>query len=149
MNTNSERDYLARRLETAKWNKAYADVFNINAPLVPSTYKSLIDAIQNNKFTLDTKLTNRVDEVIAELDEDDRNTSYNGYGPLYGIVFTDLPKADVKGYEAANKENGRQFTMARDIVMTQDSTAGLKALQDYEAWMPTATVAPVVTTAAA
>lgn len=144
MNTNSERDYLASRLENAKYSKNFRSMFNLDAHQTPTNYKDLIAAIQGGKFTLDTKRTDRIDESVAEYAE--AGETYHGYGPLYGIIFTDLPKADGKGFAAASSENNKQFQTARDIIMTQDATAGLKALQDYEAWMPTVT--PVATTTA-
>ncbi len=131
MNTNSERDYLARRLENVAYGKDFSMLFNLNSPTTPSTYKELIDWIKNGKYELDEKRTKFIDATIE-------NQDGSWYGNAFdGIKFTANPQPDFDGYAKAKVEAKKLHQNAKDIIMTADAAAGLKALQDFEAWMPT------------
>lgn len=135
MACDNERRYLRDRVYTVSSQKVNdaAETFHIHDDGMPRTYAELIDFIKNDKFTLDAKKTARVDENLVD--------GSSMYGVYYGIDWTGRLVKDQAGYDAVYKENAKRFTAAHDIIMTQDNVAGLKALQDYEAWTPTAVAA--------
>jgi hypothetical protein len=130
MTINTERQYLNNRLNAVSYTKQdeiYAQ-FRMGNSDLPKTYKELIDAIKNDKFTLDEKMTKKVDGMADE--------GYNPYGMVAGIKF-DLPDApDREGHNAAEKAMQKALQTAKDIINTSDAAAGLKALQDFMAWTP-------------
>ncbi len=89
------RDYLSNRLAKADYPKGreLRELFNLYVDNSPKTYKDLIDAIKNDKFSLD-------DEVIKNVADTEEEV---GYGPFYGIIWNG-PQPDKKGYYAALKE---------------------------------------------
>lgn len=128
-NTNSERSYLQSRISNIRYGKSFRALFNIDANPYPQTYKDLIDWIKADKFTLDTKKTARIDLAVADGEF---------FGSVFdGIDFTALPTPDRTGYDKAVKDDLAQYQAALDVIMTSDATAGLKALNDYAAWLPT------------
>lgn len=131
--TAVQRDYLLGRLNQAEYPKqhSFMKLFNLHVDNAPKTYKELVDAIKNDKFSLDAKIVKKVDNFSDE----DNPEGYNPYGPFFGIVW-DGPKPDPEGYAVASKDLTKQFTAAKDTIMTSDATTGLKALQDFEAWLP-------------
>lgn len=138
MNTNTERDYLARRVESVSYDfdSKLEKQFNLGKNTNPRTYKDLIDWVTNGKYTLDTKITGKIDAIIAD-DETYYGSSFDGI-VWTGAGFT----VDHAGYVIARKAMQAARTVARDVVMTQDATAGLAALNAFEAWTYTA---PAVT----
>lgn len=138
MNTNTERDYLARRVETVYYEleAGLAKQFHLHGNTNPPTYKQMIDWVKNDKFTLDVKITAKIDAIEAD------EPYYGSF--LDGIVWNGAGfSADREGYNVARKVLVTARTTARDIVMTQDATAGLAALNAFEAWTYTApAVAP-------
>ena len=128
---NTERDYLRRELTNVSYAKEdeLAKMFRIHNLDTPQTYKDLIDAIKNGKYTLDEKVTKKVDAYIEE-------HGRSGWGPFYGIKFNLDNAPDYDGFHKAIAERNRQRTIAERIIMTGDAAAGLKALQDFEAWTP-------------
>lgn len=137
---SKQTSYLIERLSMLKYPKdrKLRDFFNFYVDNTPKTYKELIDVIKGDKFTLDAKIVARVDEVVADSDEDDCNC----YGPFYGIIWNG-PQTDRKGYTLAIEEMNKLFTATTDIIMGNVYADGLKAVQDFEAWMPTPTTATV------
>lgn len=138
MNTNTERDYLARRVESVSYDldSKLEKQFNLGKNTNPRTYKDLIDWVTNGKYTLDTKITGKIDAIVAD-DETYYGSSFDGI-VWTGAGFT----VDHAGYVIARKAMQAARTVARDVVMTQDATAGLAALNAFEAWTYTA---PAVT----
>lgn len=138
MNTNTERDYLARRVECVSYDldSKLEKQFNLGKNTNPRTYKDLIDWVTNGKYTLDTKITGKIDAIVAD-DETYYGSSFDGI-VWTGAGFT----VDHAGYVIARKAMQAARTVARDVVMTQDATAGLAALNAFEAWTYTA---PAVT----
>lgn len=130
--TATQRDYLLSRLAKADYPKhqELANLFNLYVDNTPKTYKELIDIIKNDKFTIDKKV-----EKALELNEETSDEERWYWGPTHGIIWAGV-QPDRDGYNTAEKEKGKQFTAARDIIMTGDAAAGLKALQDFEAWLP-------------
>lgn len=140
----TSRDYLLSRLAIYDgWHDPKAskisDFFNLGEDGRPKSYLQLIDAIKNDKFSLDPKAVARLKRIQDEAAEDgeDFDVEDYGYGPFYGIVFTDFPKADRKGYEAAMEEYGALKQTTRDTIMVKSPAEGLTALQTLEAWTPT------------
>lgn len=133
----ASRKYLNNRVQSVFWTKrnAIATQFRIHNSDTPRTYKELIDAIKNDKFTLDAKRTAAIDEYVA--DED-------WYGNAFDGIKFNLPTApDRDGYKAAADALEKAKTATYDVIATADPAAGLKALQDFEAWTFTA---PTTTT---
>lgn len=138
--TEANRKYLNARINNAQYVKSdeLHKLFNMRNASVPSDYKTLIDAIKNDKYEIDKKAASRVD---AFLEEEER---YYG-SPFEGIKFKLDNAPDTDGYHGAEKAAEKQMKAAKDVINTADAAAGLKALQDYEAWLPT----PAVTTTSA
>jgi hypothetical protein len=133
-----QREYLLARLNDAWYPKErqLEQFFNLYADNTPKTYKDMIDAIKNGKYTIDKKIEKNL-ETHLEDTEDDEFGGELYWGPLYGIIW-DGPKIDRDGYNKAREAARVEKTKANDIIMTGDGTAGLAALQAFEAWMPTA-----------
>lgn len=133
----SQREYFSDRLQSAFYpkQKELEKLFNLYVDNTPPNYKQLIDAIKNDKFKVDPKAVKQL-----ELINEDDGAEYF-WGPLHGIIF-DGPQRDPKGFSLAYEEMKKQKTVAQDTIVAGDAAAGLKALQDFEAWLPT----PAVTT---
>lgn len=133
---NNERRYLRDRVFSTSSQKLCDAIatFHISDDGEPRTYAELIDFIKNDKFTLDAKKTALVD--VSVLDH-----GYSRYGLCCGINWTGRVVKDQAGYDAFNTANSKKIQDTLDVVMTQDNVAGLKALQDYEAWTPTTVAA--------
>lgn len=126
-----ERNYLINRVNNISWEKERElyDIFKMDADPSPKTYKELIDAIKNDKFKLDAKITKKVDCAVE-------NNEFYLFGDAFNGIIWDGERADFEGYKAATRELNKRKQAALDVIETQDPAAGLKALQDFEAWMP-------------
>lgn len=124
------RAYLVNRLGEANYAKRdqLRKFFNLDAIAIPKSYKELIDAIKNGKFEINAKVAKNIDFTIEE------EGQYYG-SPLDGITFTDFPKPDYEGFTAATAEQSKKYTQAKDAFFLPYEQ-GLKALVDFEAWMP-------------
>jgi len=145
--TQTQREYLLSRLDGLKSRYdsvppklcvTLRELFNLDAPGFPRKPQDLIDAITKGKFTLDQKRIDKINARQEEYDEDE--SGYDAWDDEFVLgffKFTDLPKADRKGFDAAiaSWESAAQAT--RDTIMTGDAAAGLAALQALEAWTPT------------
>jgi len=131
-----QREYLLDRLMSAYYPKTreMVKVFNLHVDNTPKTYKELIEAIKKGKYTLDEKITKRIDDKIEDMDDDECYCGDHG-SPFYGIIW-DGPQPDQKGYEAAIKDIDKMYRAVKDTIMVSDAAEGLKALQKFEAWMP-------------
>lgn len=127
---STQRDYLTRRLELVRYSKGceFQKLFNLYVDNTPKTYAQLIEAIKDNKYTLDTERTEKVDKRAK------REGYYNS--PMEGIIW-DGPKADHDGYEQAMNDLEKEMTAAKDTIMILTPEDGLKAVQALEAWVPT------------
>lgn len=126
----ASRKYLNGRIQNIYWNKRdeLATQFRIHNQDTPRNYKELIDAIKNDKFTLDTKRTAKIDACV----EDD-----DWYGNAFDGITFNLPTApDRDGYTAATKELDKKVQDTKDIINVGTPADGLKALQELEAWTP-------------
>jgi len=132
MTHNTERTYLNNRLAEIKYAKmdTIQTQFRIHNDDKPKIYSQLIDAIENGKYEIDSKRAAKID-IYAE-DKD----FYKIGGPFDGLKFNLDTAPDWKGYEAASESLTKAWIAARDTVNTMDAAAGLKALQDFEAWTP-------------
>ena len=126
-----QREYLLERLDSAYYPKvsSFETLFNLYVDNSPKTYKQLIDAIKNGKYTIDPKVEKR----LAAAEEE--NGARYWHSMIQGIIW-DGPQPDQKGYEKALEDLRLESTKARDIIMTGDAAAGLAALQAFEAWTP-------------
>lgn len=126
------RDYLLRRLEGVGYEleRKLPDQFNLYNNNIPKTYKELIDAIKNDKF----KLNKRRMEQLEDLYDDEAVEAYV-CGPFDGIIW-DGPQPDSKGYDAACKALSAAKTATKDIIMTSDPKDAVEALKALEAWVP-------------
>ena len=84
--------------------------------------------------------------LILQCQENDTKAIDNQDGDWYGsafdgIKFTANPQPDFNGFVQAKTDQKEAHQNARDIIMTADAAAGLKALQDFEAWTPTVATA--------
>lgn len=126
-----QRDYLTGRLREVRYivSDGLINMFNLHVNQQPKTYKELIDWIKNDKFTLDTKRTAKIDAFVGDGD---------WYGSYFdGIIFTGSGKPkDYDGYTAATVEMDKAYTAAMDVIVTGDAAAGLAALQKFEAFVP-------------
>lgn len=131
MTTNPERDYLRRELNNIKYRKDddLEKTFRIHSTGNPKTYDELIAAIKDGKYEIDTKAAKIVDARKAA-DE------FIPWGPMYGIKFKLDDAPDHDGHHKAYNAMKVAFTTAERIIMTADAAAGLKALNDFEAWTP-------------
>lgn len=138
----TSRDYLLSRLSLYEgWRNPkmpeLSTFFNLNEDGRPKTYLQLIDAIKNDKFSLDDKAVKRLKRLQDNLDAEDEDFDEEyGYGPFFGLIFTDFPKSDRKGYDAAVKEFEALMKATKDTIMVKSPAEGLTALQVLEAWTP-------------
>ena len=125
-------DYLCVRARNVKsnLNSKLWDQFNMYANNKPKTYKELIDAIKGGKYKLDEK---RIKKIEALQDDDDGDCFI--YGPFDGIIF-DGPQPDAKGRDAAADELDKAYTKTMDAIKVLPAAEGLKALQEFENWVP-------------
>lgn len=115
-------------------------LFNIGAPTIPMTPKALLEAFQNGKFTVDEKKVARAEKARnGGLDDDDYDdfSDQDYYSLFYGITFTDLPKEDRKGHDAAVKEYAKLKENTKRKIIVGTPAEGLDALLALEAWLPT------------
>jgi hypothetical protein len=134
----SQIDYLIVRARNVKSNLDYKlwDQFNMYADNTPKTYKELIDAIKGGKYKLNEKRTKQIDaRIAADADEEFDDDRFYFNGPFDGIIF-DGPRPDRKGRDAASDELGKAFTKTMDAIKVLPATEGLKALQEFENWVP-------------
>lgn len=134
-------DYLLRRLDDANYSasRKFRAAFGWDAPTTPRTYKELIDAIKNDKFTINEKRAKDIDEDFAEYLEE-RGTNGGGdywyANPFDGLKFTDFPGYDAAGYEIARKELAKKHQETKDAIMVFPADQALKALKAFEDWTP-------------
>lgn len=100
----------------------------------PETAQQLIDAIKNGKYTLDEKKLKYLEAQSDLYEYDDIDEC--GYGPFYGIDFTDYPGFDSDGHSKAEKELEAAFTALKDIIAIKSGDDALTALQAFEKWEP-------------
>lgn len=133
MTTNTERDYLARRLTEVHYELIHelTKTYNIGVYTGPRTYKELIDFITNNKYTLDTKRTTVVDAQVAD-------EEYWATNAMEGIIWNGRGVEDRKTYDLAKKALEDAKVTARDVIMTSDAAAGLAAFNTFKTWTYTA-----------
>jgi hypothetical protein len=131
----TQRDFLLKELDLADYpkQKELQKLFNLNVDNTPKTYKEVIDIIKAGTYTIDPKIAKKVDAF--DLSDNGNDLDDYHYGPMYGIVWPG-PVSDWDGYHTAEKEKSKQYSAAKRIIMTGDAAAGLKALQDFEAWLP-------------
>lgn len=143
--SKEQRQYLLRRFEDitrAEWREdsrvaLLRDMFNIHAPIAPKTSKELLDAMKNGKYTVDqAKVDAQTKFFAAEGDDRDDLWSEDINDRYYGITFTDLPVADMKGYNAAYEAYRKLVQDTRDSIMIGTPAEGLAALRAFELWMP-------------
>lgn len=140
-----QRGYLLEHLKednqyTWKEDTKYGELrelFFINVSQVPKSGKELLDAIQHGKFTVDQK---RLDAAAkhrqtGEIDDEFYDDDY--YSLYYGITFTDYPKPDRKGYDAAVKAYELAVKQTERKIIVGTPAEGLAALEALEAWLPT------------
>lgn len=139
----TSREYLLDRLSAYEsWRSPklseLSELFNLKEDGLPKTYLQLIDAIKNDKFSLDKKIVSRLKRIQEDLEETGEEGILGdyGYGPFYGLVFTDLPKPDQEGYYVAVKELEALVKATKDTIRVKSPTEGLTALQALEAWTP-------------
>lgn len=125
----ASRKYLNQRASETFYTKErdLSKQFKLDKKDRPQTYKDLIDAIKNGNYELDTKKTTSIDGYV-----DDEGYYFGSM--LDGIVWKLPDGPDRDGFDAAYKAAKAALTAAKDVINTQDSAAGLKALQDFEAW---------------
>lgn len=128
--SNTERDYLNRRINDIMHTKRaeLSKQFHLYEEIGPKNYKELIDWVKTGKYTIDLKISKRIEALEAD-DED----FYRG--PFYGIVWNGRGYVnDYDGYAVAEKELEKARTAAKDVVNTLDAAEGLKAVQSFETW---------------
>lgn len=128
---NSEREYLLERLSELKREKIDAAWTAANKPRQPHTWDQLVAAITGNKFTLDQK---RLD--VAK--EDFGDEWANHYNMFAFVKWTDYTGFDSKTFEATKKAINVEHVKAKDTISVMDPTAGLAALQAFDAFTYTA-----------
>ena len=137
--TQVQRRYFLDRLMNAGYVKLdeLTKMFHLYDMTKPTSYKELIDWIKNDKFTLDTKVT-------AKIDVDIENNNFY-CSPFDGIVWNGRGFInDFDGYAAAKAGMDKARTSAKDTIMSAATGADMaKAVADFEAWTPT----PATTTA--
>jgi hypothetical protein len=133
------RDYLKSRLNEVFFNvrSDITAMFHLYDYQGPKSYKDLIDWIKNDKFTLDTKVTAKIDAAASD------GVSYGN--PFVGIKWTDPNQPDRAGFDKAEAELNKAKQKVRDLIATDPNNA-LKAIYDLESFKPSN--APVVATPA-
>lgn len=129
----NQTDYLTARASNVRvsLHAKLGNQFNLFVDNRPKTYKELIDAIKGGKYKLDEKRTKLID---ASLDDDDE-FGFCPYEPFEGIVW-DGPQPDHKGHEDAAHELAKAHTKTLDAIKVLPAAEGLKALQEFENWVP-------------
>lgn len=130
MNTNSERDYLNRRVGEINriHDRDLAKQFHLGENTQPKTYKEMIDWIKNDKYEIDKKLAKRIDSYV-----DDDGVYFGTF--LDAIIWTGCGfKVDREGYDTAHEALCKARRETLDVINVSDAAAGLKALQEFEAW---------------
>lgn len=151
---STQRNYLFDRLNAQTFSyrdpkyKELKKLFNIDAPESPQNGADMIAAIQGGKFTVDDKKFARAAKARAD-SEDCHGYDEDGeyiFTMWYGVTFTDLPKADRKGYDAAVSAYQAQIETVRDTIMIGTPAEGLAALTALKLWTPTQTAPTTATT---
>jgi hypothetical protein len=125
--------YLTTRLEGIYCSMPLRAMFNLNLNNSPKTYKELIAAIKNDKFSLDEKRTKIIDAQVEDSDED---MDYF-YGSAFDGIIWDGPKPDKKGYEIARAELKVAYQDALDVIKgSADAEKRLAALEAFKNWKP-------------
>lgn len=126
----NERNRLNERVMSVSYDKEQEiyNLFKMDADPTPRTYKDLIAAITGGKYKLDEKRTKYLDACIE-------NALYFPGSALDGFIW-EGEKPDTDGYAAAIKEMKKRRTAAIDAIMVLEPVEGLKALREFEAWMP-------------
>lgn len=122
-----KRDHLKTQLREARYEKMSeaAPVFNLNVNNTPKTFRDLIAAIKDGKFTIDEKFARKVDAKIA-------NDEPIWYSPLEGIIW-DGPQQDYAGYRAFEDHLQKEYQKAKDEIIVLPLEQGLEALRRFQA----------------
>lgn len=148
--SQTQREYILSRLEGLKsrWDvfpdelrQKMRKLFNLDARTYPAKPQDLVAAITAGKFTLDQKKIDKVNAMQAEYEashsEDvDPDYYWDDYSTLGFITFTDLPKADRKGYDAAMTAYTDDWQKVKDLTMTGNIADAMAAVQALENWTP-------------
>jgi hypothetical protein len=142
----SQRDMILQTLkdEFGSWRdpkiSELRNMFNLNAPERPKTFAAMVEAIKAGRYTVDQK---KIDKHIQDLSEeygydvDAEDFDMDDHIPFwYGVTFTDLPKADQKGFDAAVKAWERAKKEAQEDIMVLEPAQGLAALRALRDWKP-------------
>lgn len=143
-----QRDFLLKEFteKYSSWRRNeqesdLAEMFNLNAPTKPSSWAELTAAIAGGKFKFDqAKFDRKVAEWMSDEDmtlEEATKIVAEGFGMFGFVTFTDLPKADRKGYDAALLEFRLAKEATKQDIMILDPKDGLLALRALDAWKPT------------
>lgn len=122
-----KRDHLKAQLREARYEKMSeaAPLFNLNVNNTPKTFRDLIAAIKDGKFTIDEKFAKKVDAKIA-------NDEPIWYSPLEGIIW-DGPQQDYAGYHAFEDHLQKEYQKAKDEIIVLPLEQGLEALRRFQA----------------
>ncbi len=120
-----QRDYLIDRLSQTR-DEQYPELrkqFFMDEDPQPRTRKELAERIAAGKF------------LISSLDKSPDTRIYSAFDV---IEWRDPTKpADEKGFEAALEAREKAYQAAKDAIVINDPTTGLKTLQDFQNWKPT------------
>lgn len=145
-----QRDYLLKEFDNSfgrchssvsdKISSSLRKQFNLDAPKIPQSSAEIIAAFQTGAFTVDqAKVDANAKLYSGEYDGPsyDKNDEYIGVR-YYGITFTGLPVADMKGWEAAKAAFETAKINAKRKIIVASPADGLQALVDLENWTPPA-----------
>lgn len=139
-----QREYLLAQLQDYlryTWKETSKDaelrkMFFLNTPHTPRYGKELLDAIKNGKYVVDEKKLARGEATRLDQSYDEDEDDCGRYDLFYGITFTDYPKPDMKGYEAASEAFAKASKDTERKIIVGTPAEGLDALLALEAWVP-------------
>lgn len=124
----TKRDYLtsrARAIADEKYDEA-RNLFNIDVNDTPTTKDEIIRKLAAGEFTLN------------EHSFDDKGNLHRYFAASNTIEWFDpAKKRDTKGFEAALVAKDEMLKKTLDAVKIADPAEALKAVQAFEAWVPT------------
>ena len=147
-----QREYLFAELEKTKdrWDITPSRIrvklrkqFKLDAPSSISDPQKFIDAIKKGNYKLDEKRIAKVKSRAEVFDDDDYTAEeiselqldpFHYYTATEFIEFTDLPKADRKGYNAAIEAYEAAYQATKNIIMVKSPEDGLDALTALLNW---------------
>lgn len=135
--TQKKVDYLNNRALKVfnNINLTFRDMFHLNSFSTPRYYKELIGAIKNGEYTINEEAAKKADENWKDHVEDPYEYWYD-FDAFYGINFTKFPKPDWKGHEKATVELRAEYQRVQDVIAISPAEEALKAVQDFEKWLP-------------